>query len=75
MVAKAEDNRFVGFLVVVAADAFENAGTVMKGMGQNVRRCLLPRHHFAVLPDVLNRLHVSHYSSFRGSSSPKAQDA
>ena len=75
MVAKTEDNRFVGFFVVVATDALEHAGTVMKGMGQNVRRCLLPRHHFAVLPNVFNRLHVSHCSSFRGSSSPKAQDA
>ena len=75
MVTKAEDNRFIGFFVVVATDALEHAGTVMKSMGQNVRRCLLPRHHFAVLPNVFNRLHVSHCSSFRGSSSPKAQDA
>ena len=60
VVAKAEDDCFIRFFVVVATDTFEHARTVMKGMGQNVRRCLLPRHHFAVLPDVLNRLHVSH---------------
>lgn len=47
VVAKAEDNCFIRFFVVVTTDTLEHAGTVMKGMGQNVRRCLLPRHHFA----------------------------
>ena len=56
VVAVAEDRRYLG-LGVVAADALEDPGAVVKPVREHVDVGVVPGHELAVFPDQLDLLH------------------
>ena len=60
VIAQAEDVAFLRRWVLIAANALEDAGTVMQRVGQHMRGGLCPRDEFAVFPDVVDFRDVCH---------------